>query len=44
MLLRNINVVKRGKNNRNFDVGVKTILNNFSLDKYWPFITIYISR
>ena len=40
MLLRNINVVKRGKNNRNFDVGVKTILNNFSLDKYWPFITI----
>ena len=44
MLLRNINVVKRGKNNRNFDVGVKTILNNFSLDKYWPFITIYTSK
>jgi len=29
MLLGNINVVKRGKNNRNSDVEVKTILNTF---------------
>ena len=48
MLLSNINVVKRGKNNRDFDVGVKNHTEHFliqiNIDHLLPFVHLQSCR